>query len=376
MNNGTESDRGIELWIGVAAVAMPVFACLLVLRPFISAGLWAAILCFTTWPMFLRLDRALGGRRTLGALVATLILAAVIVAPVVILGVTLASNISALSSAAQRLAREGPPPLPAWIANMPLIGSQLAGYWKELSESSSMRIAALMKWLPAAKDFVLGSGRAVGEGIFQIVLSLLIAFFLYRDGEAAAQRLHAAIDRIGGKKGDDLLQVASATVRAVLYGVLGTALLQGVMAGVGFAAAGVPGAPLLGFVTFLVSAIPGGPPLIAAPAAFWLYRQGSTGWAVFIIVWGLLVGGLDNVVKPLLISRGGDTPVLIVMLGVLGGAMAFGLIGLFLGPALLAVGYSLFEQWSSSAVGLSEGLAVEEHSGIAAPTKAGASACE
>lgn len=349
MNSGTESERSIELWIGVAAVALLVAGCLLILRPFISAALWAAILCFTTWPIFLRLDAALGGRRSLAALIATLALAAIIAAPVVILAETLASNISAMTSAAQRLAHQGPRKLPDWIANIPLVGSQFAQHWNELSESSSARIAALAKWLPAAKEFVLGSGRAVGNGIFQVILSLLITFFLYRDGEAAARRLHATIDRIAKGNGEHLLEVVGATVRSVLYGVLGTALLQGVMGAIGFAIAGVPGASFLGFVTFLVSAIPAGPLLVAAPAAFWLYRQGATGWAAFIMIWGLLVGGMDNVVKPLLISRGGGTtPVVVVMLGVLGGAMAFGLIGLFLGPALLAVGYSVFAAWSTS----------------------------
>lgn len=177
MNSGTESGRTIELWAGVAAAALLGAGCLLILRPFISAALWAAILCFTTWPMFLRLDAALGGRRALGAFIATLALAAIIAAPVVILGATLASNISALTSAAQRLAHQGPPKLPGWVADIPLVGSQFASHWNELSESSSARIAALVKWLPAAKEFVLGSGRAVGKGIFQIVLSLLIAFF-------------------------------------------------------------------------------------------------------------------------------------------------------------------------------------------------------
>jgi predicted PurR-regulated permease PerM len=355
VNRETASEQSIELWIGLAAVALLVAGCLLILLPFISAALWAAILCFTTWPMFLRLDAALGGRRSLGALVATLALAVIIAEPVVILAMTLASNISALSSAAQRVAHEGPLKLPGWVADIPLVGTQITNHWNELSESSSARIAELMKWLPTVTDFVLGGGRAVGSGIFQIVLSLLIAFFLYRDGEAAAERLRATIDRVAGGNGKHLLELAGATVRSVLYGVLGTALLQGVLGGVGFAIAGVPGAPFLGFVTLIVSAIPAGPLLVAAPAAFWLYRQEATGWAVFLMIWGLLVGSLDNVVKPLLISRGGGTtPVIIVMLGVLGGAMAFGLIGLFLGPALLAVGYSLFVAWSSTVAGAAE----------------------
>ena len=349
------SDSGertqLELWIGGAAVVVLGLLCLLVLSPFISAALWAAILCFTTWPLFLRLENLLGGRRTLSALIATLILAAVIVVPVAILGATLADNVSALVSASQKIIHEGPPTPPDWVASIPLIGGRISTYWEHLNESSSVRLQELSRLLPAAKVVALWGGKSLADGIIQIILSLLIAFFFYRDGHAAANQLQAALHRIAGERGDRLLDLAGATIRAVVYGVLGTALLQGVVAAIGFAIAGVPGSVSLGFVTFVLSFMPGGPPIVAAPAAFWLYRQGSTAWAVFMIAWGLMVGMLDNVVKPLLISRGGSTPMILVMLGVLGGAFAFGVIGMFLGPTLVALGYSLFEQWSVSADG-------------------------
>ena len=344
----------VELWIGGTAVVVLGLLCLLVLRPFISAALWAVILCFTTWPLFLRLVDLVGGRRTLSALIATSLLAAIIVVPIAILGATLADNVSALISASQKLIQEGPPSPPDWVASVPQIGSHVADYWNYLNKSSSVRLQELARLLPAAKTIVLWGGRALAEGIFQIVLSLLIAFFFYRDGHAAANQLHAALHRIAGEKGDRLLDLAGATIRAVIYGILGTSLLQGVVASIGFAIAGVPGAVSLGFVTFLLSLVPGGPPIVAAPAAFWLYRQGSTAWAVFIMAWGVMVGTLDNVVKPLLISRGGSTPMILVMLGVLGGALSFGVIGMFLGPTLVALGYSLFEQWTMSAGGKRE----------------------
>jgi predicted PurR-regulated permease PerM len=339
----------VELWIGGTAVVLLGLGCLLVLRPFVSAALWALILCFTTWPLFLRLEDLLGGRRTLSALIATLCLAAVVVVPVAILGVTLADNVSALIAAGQKLIHDGPPAPPDWVASIPMIGARVATYWNYLDESSSVRLQELTRLLPAARVIILKGGRAIAEGIVQITLSLLIAFFFYRDGSAAANRLQDTFRRIAGEQGERLLDLAGATIRAVVYGILGTSLLQGVIAAIGFAIAGVPGAVTLGFVTFLLSLIPGGPPIVAAPAAFWLYRQGFPAWAVFIMAWGLMVGALDNVVKPLLISRGGSTPMILVMLGVLGGALAFGVIGLFLGPTLVALGYSLFEQWSMSA---------------------------
>jgi predicted PurR-regulated permease PerM len=322
--------------------------CLLVLRPFISAALWAVVLCFTTWPMFLRLEEMLGGRRTLSSLIATLFLAAIIILPVAILGATLADNVSGLVAASQRLIQEGPPNPPDWVASVPLVGSHIADYWNYLDQSSSIRLHELARLLPAAKSIVVWGGAALAEGIFQIALSLLIAFFFYRDGHAAAAQLHAALHRIAGERGDRLLDLAGATIRAVVYGVLGTALLQGVVGAIGFAVAGVPGAVSLGFITFVLSFLPGGPAIVAAPAAFWLYRQGSLPWAIFMMAWGVMVGTLDNVVKPLLISRGGSTPMILVMLGVLGGAISFGVIGMFLGPTLVALGYSLFEQWTTS----------------------------
>jgi predicted PurR-regulated permease PerM len=339
----------VELWVGGTAVVVLGLMCLLVLRPFISAALWAVILCFTTWPLFLSLETLLGGRRALSALIATLLLAAIIVVPVVILGATLADNVSSLIAAGQKLIRQGPPSPPDWVASIPLIGSRIADYWNYLNESSAVRLQELARLLPAAKTIVFWGGRALAAGIFQIGLSLLIAFFFYRDGHAAASQLHAALHRIAGERGDRLLELAGATIRAVVYGVLGTALLQGVVGAIGFAIAGVPGAVSLGFVTFVMSFLPGGPIIVAAPAAFWLYRQGATAWAVFMLAWGLMVGMLDNIVKPLLISRGGSTPMILVMLGVLGGALAFGVIGMFLGPTVVALGYSLFEQWAVSA---------------------------
>ncbi len=346
---GRVGRSNIELWIGGTAVVVLALLCLLVLRPFISAALWAVILCFTTWPLFLSLEEMLGGRRTLSALIATLSLAAVIVVPVAILGATLADNVSALVSASQKLIREGPPSPPDWVASIPLVGSHIADYWNYLNQGSSVRLQELARLLPAAKVIALWGGSALAEGIFQITLSLIIAFFFYRDGHAAAAQLQMSLNRIAGERGDRLLDLAGATIRAVVYGILGTSLLQGVVAAIGFGIAGVPGAVSLGFVTFLLSLVPGGPPIVAAPAAFWLYRQGSLPWAIFMMAWGLMVGMLDNVVKPLLISRGGSTPMILVMLGVLGGALAFGVIGMFLGPTLVALGYSLFEQWAVNA---------------------------
>ncbi len=354
-NPGNRSGSRVQVWIVGAAVALLAIGCLLILRPFISAALWAAILCFTTWPLFLHLEQVLGGRRGLAALIATLALAATIAAPFVILGSTLASNLSDLTVAVQKLYQAGPPAPPAWVREIPLVGIRLSDYWLTLTESSAARLQGLVSLLPTVKTIAVEGGKVLGSGIVQILLSLFIAFFFYRDGEALAAHLNAGIYRIGGERGNELLELAGATVRAVVYGIIGTALAQGALATFGFLIAGVPGAAFLGFVTFVVSMIPGGPLLVALPAAYWLYRQGAAGWAVFMVIWGTMDSSIDNVIKPLLIRRGVSTPIILVMLGVFGGAMAFGLIGLFIGPTVLALGHTLYQEWTAVVALTAEG---------------------
>ena len=198
---------------------------------------------------------------------------------------------------------------------------------------------------PARSVLVTGGGILIA-GLLQLGLAVLIAFFLYRDGEAAAVKIERITSRIGGTHGRHLLNVAGSTVISVVYGILGTALVQGVVAGIGFFIAGVPGATLLGLATFFLSAVPVGPPMIWIPATIWLLVQGSTGWAIFLGLWGLLVVSMvDNVLKPMIISHGSHLPFMLVLLGVLGGAAAFGFVGIFLGPTLLAVGYRIVNEW-------------------------------
>ena len=348
MNDGEQTGGAIEPWTSTAAVAILAVACLLILRPFITAALWGAILCFSTWPLFTRLTAELGGRRTFAALLATLLLSAIFIAPVAILVSRITANTTEIIEASRKLIHGGPPALPSWVASVPILGPHLAARWSVLSADSAQRLAATAQWLPVVKEAVLGSAHALAADLFQIVLSLVMVFIFYCDGEMVAKRLNFAVNRMGGAEGIHLLDVAGTTIRAVLYGVLGTALLQGVLAGVGFMVAGVPGAALLAFLIFVVAAIPGGPLIVGVFPVFWLYRQGAIEWTVIIAIWVVIVGNLDSLLRPLLIARGGgEMPLILVLLGVIGGAMAFGLIGLFLGPTLLAVGYSLIDEWSS-----------------------------
>jgi len=179
------------------------------------------------------------------------------------------------------------------------------------------------------------------------VIALFVAFFFYRDGERVRQLLHDAVARLAGPdRGTHLVATAQGAVRGVVYGLIGTAFAQAVVALLGFLIAGVPGAMLLAALTFILSLVPMGPVLVWGGAAAWLYAQGQTGWTIFMVIYGIVViSSVDNFIKPILMSRAGNLSMLLVVLGVFGGAVAFGFIGLFVGPALLAVGWSLVKAW-------------------------------
>jgi predicted PurR-regulated permease PerM len=343
----SSSATRIEQWIALAVLAVLVAGCYLVLQPFLTAVLWAIILCCTTWPVFTRLQHVMRGRVTLPALVLTLAVSLVLLAPFVIVGISLAENANQLIVQGRRLINEGPPDPPAWVAQIPLIGDRAQAYWSHIAHDSASLLADLNQYIQPLQTFALSSGAALAHGVLQLTLSILIAFFFYRDGEAMSQRLTAGVGRIAGERGRHLIGVAVSTMRRVVYGILGTAIGQGVLAAVGFWLAGVPAAPLLGLATFFLSPVPIGPPLVWAPAAFWLFTQGQTGWGAFMLIWGVaVVSSVDNVIKPLIISHGSNLPFILVLLGVLGGVIAFGFIGVFLGPTLLAIGFALIQDWS------------------------------
>jgi predicted PurR-regulated permease PerM len=338
----------IQAAIAIVAMGLLALGCVLVLVPFFSAILWGILLCFSTWGIYRGLKRTLGGRSSLAALAMTLLLAAVVVAPFIIVGSSLADNVTDMIQVIRHSAASGPPALPQWLNEFPIIGPRVRDYLSHLAGDQAAQREQLHSLISPLKGFALELGKALGHGIFEISLSLVVCFFLYRDGEMAAARLETAAQRIGGKRGRELLEIARVTLTGVVHGILGTALIQGVCSGIGFWIAGVPGAFLLGFATFVLSFIPMGPTILWLPAAGWLYHQGATGWAIFIVIWSLVTNTLvEHVLKPVIIARTGGTPFLIVLFGVLGGAITFGFIGVFIGPALLAVGYALIDEWSA-----------------------------
>ena len=343
-----KSTPQIDRTLTLVVLALLIVGCFLVLQPFLTAIIWAAILCATIWPLYLRVRARLKGRAGLASTLIVLLMAVTVVAPFVIVGITIADNAERLSDYVQELVRAGPPP-PSWVAGLPIIGEWAATTWQSFAHDTARLMDAARQFIEPARRVLFASGATLLGGILQLILSIFIAFVFLRDGDALVSRLHAAIDRIAGERGRRLALVAATTVRGVVLGILGTALAQGVLMAIGLWIAGFQAAPLLGLVTFFLSPIPIGPPLVWIPAALLLLSDGETGWAIFIFVWGaIVVSSVDNFLKPMIISRGSALPFVLVLLGVLGGAVAFGFVGVFLGPVLLAVGYALLKEWAAT----------------------------
>ncbi len=337
-----------EQYARIAAIALLVTGCFLVLQPFMGAILFAGILCFSTWPVFLTLRDRLGGRSWLAGLV---IVAFLIIALVVPVALT-AQSIVVHSSEVVELFRgfldqKASFTLPVFIRDIPGIGPWLDEYVRTLTLSSTEFIELAKRFTEPAKNFLLAMGRGAGQGLIQLLIAIFVAYFFYRDGERIRRLLVEGMVRIAGPEhGAALIGTAQSAVKGVIYGLIGTAFAQAVVAGIGFLIAGVPGPFILAALTFVLSLVPMGPVLTWGGAAAWLYFHDHVGWAVFMVIYGVaVISSVDNFVKPILMSRAGNLSMLVVVLGVFGGAIAFGFIGLFVGPALLAVGWNLMKTW-------------------------------
>lgn len=340
-------EKRIEYFAHLAVVFMLVAGCFLVLRPFLTAMLLAAVMCVSTWPLYVWLLGRMEGRQNIAALIMTSSLVLVVILPLALVAYNLADNVTAFYDGIAQSIEAGPPEPPAWLKGVPIVGESAAEYWHLLAASRDERVVLAKRLLEPAKNLLLAGGILLGGGVIEMSLAAFVSFFFYRDGAALVRFLKVAMDRVVGTHVENVLGVINNTVQSVMYGLLGTALAQGFVATMGFFIAGVPAALPLGVATSLLSLIPVGPPLIWGGAAIWLFYQGTVGWGIFMLLWGLfLISTVDNVVKPLLISRGGNLPFVLVLFGVMGGVLAFGFVGVFIGPTLLAVGFSLIQEWT------------------------------
>lgn len=338
-----------QLIAGLIGFVVILTGCLIVMSPFFPALLLATIFTLSTWPAFIWLNKKIKNRKTLTSILMTLMLASFFIVPVFVIGTSITENITKVYSLTQETLQGGGKEITEYSKEIPYFGDYLKDGWSFLESHKGQINSTLQKYAAPTSQKLIMIGASVGRGLLDVSLGVLLAYFFFRHGSDAAVRLGNLIDKFGGRRGREIFEISKNTLISVIYGILGTALAQALLVAFGLWISDVPGATLLGFITFFLSFIPMGPPLVWIPATIWLYVTGNDAFALFLAIWGLLVvSSVDNFLKPYFISLGSNLPLGLVLLGVLGGIIAFGFIGVFIGPTFLAVAYNLVIEWSSS----------------------------
>jgi predicted PurR-regulated permease PerM len=334
----------------VLTMAILAAGSLWVLRPFLGSGIWSVMIVVATWPLMRRAQARFGGRRAPAVALMTLVLLLVLVVPLYLAVSTVLEQSDRLVSLVKALPTLRMPGPPAWILGLPF-GNRLAASWTELAATDPKVLSArLTPYVGAVVRWFGAQAGTFGTMIVHFLLTVIIAAILYARGEAAANGVRRFFQRLAGQKGVGAFELSGKAIRAVAMGVIVTAVVQSTVAGIGLAIAGIPYAGLLSAIVFLFCIAQIGPILVMVPAVIWLYATGSPGFGTFLLVWSVGVLVMDNLLRPWLITRGADLPLLLIFAGVIGGLLSFGIIGLFVGPVLLAVTYTLLEAWVNEGV--------------------------
>jgi predicted PurR-regulated permease PerM len=335
-----------ERILGLVVIALLIVACLQILSPFVGAILWAAILVVATWPLHAYLQNRLGDRPRLATALMTTGLALVLVGPIAVLTESLTEHVSSASHLVQDLTSvKLPENPPAWLTGIPLAGPRLEQLWRGASADMAGAVERVRPYIRAALGWLLAQGANLGLALLQFLLAIVIAAVLYANGRDAGRWVQRFAVRVGGPQSLGVLELAAHTIRGVSLGIVGTAAIQALLSGFGFWLAGVPAVVLLSFFCFFTAMLQIGTGLVWIPVAIWLAYQDQQGWAIFTVAWGIFVNVIDNFIKPYLISHGSGLPLALIFMGVIGGLLVWGVIGIFLGPTLLATGYMLFKNW-------------------------------
>ena len=335
--------------LGVLFLIALIGSSIWILRPFIGAIVWAATIVVATWPLMISVQAWLWGKRALAVTVMTLLLLCVLVVPLTFAIGTIVSNVDEIAEWTKSLAAFKTPSPPDWIANLPFVGARAAELWRyvatvglqEIGTKAAPYAGSVIKWFAAQ----LGG---VGVLLVEFLLTIILAGAMYANGEHATARLVRFGQRLAGQGGENAVFLAGQTIRGVALGVVVTALAQAIFGGIGLAIAGVPFAPVLTAVMLLLSIAQIGVVPVLACAVAWLYWTGESAWGTFLLIWMIVATTMDNFLRPILIKKGADLPLLLVFAGVVGGLLAFGLIGIFVGPVILAVADALLAAWIDS----------------------------
>ena len=323
-----------------------VYASWLIVQPFLAALTWAVMVAYATYPLYERLRSLLGGRGSLAAAIMSLASAVVLFAPLV-WGAIAAQQEAGVLAAAARKFLAYPPAIPQWIERLPAVGAWLAQIRNDWLSQPDIVTADLADWLKARTGDMAAIAGQIGKNLGKMLISLVAMFFVYRDWEFIVAQVRNVFSRFLAERVDDYLIAIGTTTRAVVYGLLVTAFIQGALAGASYAVAGAPAPVLLGLITAVLALIPFATPIAWGGVGLWLLSQGEMAAGIGVMVWGAaVVSQIDNIIRPIVISAQTDVPFLFVLIGVLGGVIAFGLIGLFVGPIVLAILLAVWREWA------------------------------
>ena len=319
-----------------------------VLRPFLAAFIWATMIVVATWPLMLRVQGLCRGRRGLAVTVMTLALLAILIVPLGVALQALIGHSDDIVALVRTLPEAHLPAAPEWLARVPFVGERAQASWNDLASAGVPELLGRLE--PYAQALLKWLAHQAGSAAFVVVQFLLIVVLsavLYAGGEAWGRWVRSFGRRLAGEQGDRMVVLAGAAIRGVALGVVVTAIAQSLLGGIGLAIAGVPFAGALTAIMFALCIAQVGPLLVLLGATAWAFHSLGTAWGVFLLVWAAVAGTMDNFLRPLLIKRGADLPLLLIFAGVIGGLVAFGIVGIFVGPVILAVAYTLLDDWVS-----------------------------
>jgi predicted PurR-regulated permease PerM len=332
--------------LSVCFLALLAVSSFWILSPFLTSLLWATIVTVTAWPFFLRLEARLGGRRSLAVAIVTALILLVVFVPVGLALTTVVKNAQDISAQIRSIESITLPEPPAWVSRIPFGGEKAADTWRQFAALGPQeRASVLTPYVQTALQWFASKAGSIGAMLMEFLLTTVVSAILFAKGEIARDAILRFANRLGGHQGEDVAILAARAMRGVVMGVVGTALIQAAIGGIGLAITGVPAAALLTAVMLFLCMAMLGPLWVLMPAVVWLYWSGAKGWATALLVLSIFEGTVDNVIRPLLIRRGADMPLLLIFAGVIGGLIAFGIVGLFIGPVLLTVTHTLLKAW-------------------------------
>ena len=338
--------------LSILFIGILIAACFWVMSPFLTSLVWAAMIVIATWPVMLKVQAKLWGKRGLAVLVMTVLLLLVLVVPFSLAIATIIDRASDMVDWFKSGATLKIPQPPEWLGKVPLVGTIIAKKWHSLAVAGMHELSSLAApYMGRVVGWFVAQAGNVGMVVLHFLLTVIIAAVLYTTGEKAAEGVLRFARRLAGRHGEEAVILSAKAVRGVALGVVVTALIQSALGGIGLFVAGVPAPLLLTAVMLMLCIAQIGPGLVLLPSVIWVFWSGETVWGVVLLVWAVFVGIIDNFIRPVLIRKGADLPLLLIFAGVIGGLIAFGIIGLFIGPVVLAVTHTLLSVWVGEETG-------------------------